>query len=71
MVRRVWDDARDSFYFGGQDVFAEMNEGFGGINRLSRPSTILVQTRFNARSYRDSSFTKDKQIICKKKMMNG
>jgi hypothetical protein len=42
MVRSVGNDVGNSFYFGGQDVFVEFDGGFGGINRLTRPPTILV-----------------------------
>jgi hypothetical protein len=47
-----------------------MNGGFSYVDRLTRPSTILIQARLYARSFRDKSFPKDEKVISKKKMVN-
>jgi hypothetical protein len=71
MIRGIRKYSRNVSYSGRQDVFVESDGRFEGINRLTRPLTILFQTRFYGSSYCDRGLTKDKQIICKEKMMNG
>jgi hypothetical protein len=54
----------------GERVFCETDCGFGDIDGLTRPLTILIKARIDAAGFSESSFAKNEQVICKQKVVD-